>query len=277
MGSAIARRLSEQGIPVFGWNRTPSRSENLVGVPGLTIAATAEEAIANSDAVVLVLSDASAIESTLFPESGLDLTGRLVIQMGTIAPEESRAISERLSAGGAGYLEAPVLGSLPEAREGRLIIMAGGDPAVFARCRPILGALSVDPRHIGPVGQGAALKLAMNQLIAGLTACFSLSLGMVRAEGIEIDQFMDLLRSSALYAPTFDKKLAKYKDHTYGQANFPLKHLLKDVRLFERVADPLGLDTGPISAVARALVEAIAMGYADQDYSALYEALVPSR
>ena len=115
----------------------------------------------------------------------------------------------------------------------------------------------------------------MNQLIAGLTATFSLSLGLVRAEGIEVEQFMELLRASALYAPTFDKKLEKYLGHEYGKANFPLQHLLKDVRLFRRVAEPLGMDTAFITTVEAACIRALDQGYRDQDYSALYEAMVP--
>jgi 3-hydroxyisobutyrate dehydrogenase len=127
------------------------------------------------------------------------------------------------------------------------------------------------------VGQGAALKLAMNQLIAGLTASFSLSLGLVRAEGIDADLFMGLLRSSALYAPTFDKKLNNYLAHDYGKANFPLKHLLKDVRLFRRVTESVAMDSALITTIEAACARAIGQGYAEQDYSAIYEALVPRR
>jgi len=146
---------------------------------------------------------------------------------------------------------------------------------VFARCLPLLGVLGEDPQRIGEVGQGAALKLAMNQLIAGLTATFALSLGLVRAEGIDVEQFMTLLRRSALYAPTFDKKLSNYLSGEYGGANFPLKHLLKDVRLFREATLPHGLDTAIIAAVEAALVRGQDNGLADHDYSALYKALVP--
>jgi 3-hydroxyisobutyrate dehydrogenase len=169
-----------------------------------------------------------------------------------------------------------VLGSLPEAREGNLIVMAGGDRDLFERCRPLLRDLSRDPQWIGPVGQGAALKLAMNQLIAGLTASFATSLALVRREGIDVEQFMNLLRGSALYAKTFDKKLDKYLSRDYAGASFPLKHLLKDVRLFARVGEAAGLDTRVISAIEAVCADAASVGLADQDYSALYEALSPS-
>ncbi len=274
MGSEIALRLRRQGLEVIGWNRGAERAA-AARERGLAVAPTAASAIAAADLVILILSDAAAIEQTLFDdrEAAAALPGRILVQMGTIAPGESRAIARRAASLGAHYLEAPVLGSLPEVREGRLIVMGGGEPALFDQCLPVLAVLGQEPRLIGPVGQGAALKLAMNQLIAGLTASFSLSLGLVRSEGIDVGQFMTLLRGSALYAKTFDKKLDNYLSHDYSAANFPLKHLLKDVRLFRRVAEQIGLDTALITTVEAACIRAQGKGYADQDYSALYESM----
>ncbi len=276
MGSAIAPRLLREGHEVTGWNRSPEKARALAD-QGLIIAASPGDAIEAAEVVLLVLGDAAAISETLFaPDTTARLAGRFVLQMGTIAPAESRGFAARVEAAGGRYLEAPVLGSLPEAGEGRLIVMAGGERDLFERCLPVLRSLGRDPQLIGDVGQGAALKLAMNQLIAGLTAAFSLSLGLVRSEGIAVEQFMGLLRASALYAPTFDKKLDKYLRHEYGVANFPLKHLLKDVRLFRQVAEGIGLDTALITSLEAAFLRALGEGYGDQDYSAVYEALAPS-
>jgi 3-hydroxyisobutyrate dehydrogenase len=275
MGAEIALRLRREGFEVIGWNRSPDKAKPLAD-QALPIAESRGAAVAASEVAILALSDAAACLDTLFHgDQAPDLSGRICIQMGTISPQESRNLAERVETAGGAYLEAPVLGSLPEAREGRLIVMAGGDAGLFDRCLPLLRALGRNPQRIGAVGQGAALKLAMNQLIAGLTATFSLSLGLVRAEGIDVEQFMTLLRGSALYAPTFDKKLAKYLSHDYGGANFPLKHLLKDVRLFREVSSRLGMDTAFITTVEAACIRALAKGYGDQDYSALYEAMVP--
>jgi 3-hydroxyisobutyrate dehydrogenase len=86
---------------------------------------------------------------------------------------------------------------------------------------------------------------------------------------------MRLLRGSALYAPTFDKKLDKYLRGEYVEANFPLKHLLKDVRLFRQVAEQVGLDVGLTETIEAAYVRALDQGFGDQDYASVYEALVP--
>jgi len=273
MGAAVARRLHRQGYAVTGWNRRSEPAQAL-REEGVATAVSAVDAVVAADVVVLLLSDYAAIDATLFPAAAGSLAGKLVVQMGTIAPDESRTLAERLAEAGADYFEAPVLGSLPEAAAGRLLIMGGGAPEVFERCLPLLQALGESPRRIGEVGQGAALKLAMNQLIAGLTATFSLSLGLVRHEGVAVEEFMALLRDSALYAPTYDKKLDKYLAHDYGRANFPLKHLVKDLRLFRQAGEQDGLDTALIDAISAACERAVEQGWGDQDYSVLYEALV---
>ena len=274
LGAEIALRLKSQGFSLNGWNRTPSKAQALKD-RGIDCAPTPAAAIAEAEMVLLLLSDAEAIAATLFDTHPRpDLTGKCLVQMGTIGPDESRALAGRVVDNGGEYLEAPVLGSLPEARSGTLLLMAGGDMTLFERCAPVLRALSRQPQRIGELGQAAAMKLAMNQLIAGLTATFSLSLGLVRAEGIDVEQFMSLLRASALYAPTFDKKLGKYLSDDYAQANFPLRHLLKDVALFRRVIAAAGMDTATLAAIESACQRGLAAGLGDADYSALYRTLV---
>lgn len=273
MGRAIAGRLNDLGFGVTGWNRSAEAADK-AGAAG--VAASTDPTVAEgADLLLLALSDAAAIDRVLFDDPGFALTGRTVLQMGTIAPDESRRLADQVIRAGGHYLEAPVLGSLPEAGGGSLIIMAGGDKPEFERCRPILEALGEAPRLVGPVGKGAALKLAMNQLIAGLTTAFAASLGLVRAEGIDIGLFMELLRGSALYAPTFDKKLEKMLRRDYANPNFPLQHLLKDTRLFATAAAARKIDTRSVDAIAALLESAIAAGYAEDDYSALYESVNP--
>ncbi len=273
LGREIALRLKAQGFDVSAWNRTAEKAAPLA-TAGIRLPGSAAGALATADTVLLLLADAAAIEATLFaPDTLAALAGRTMVQMGTIAPAESRALAKRVRAAGGDYLEAPVLGSLPEARAGKLLVMAGGDETLYQSCLALFAALSEDPQRVGAVGQAAALKLALNQLIAGLTATFSLSLGLVRKEGLDTERFMAMVRASALYAPTFDKKLDKYLAHDYARANFPLKHLLKDVRLMDAVMGAACIDTGTLKAIAAAAERGIAAGLGDADYSALYEVL----
>ncbi len=272
MGAPVAIRLAEQGFTVTAWNRSAERAIERLGgrVP---FEPDQRVAMTPPDVLLLFLSDAAAIEHVLFGPHAAPLSGKAIIQMGTIAPQQSRDLQARCQAAGGDYLEAPVLGSIPEAREGRLLIMVGGREDQFERFRPLFTALGPDPRLIGPVGRAAALKLALNQLIAGLTASFALSLGFVQKEGVAVDDFMDILRQSALYAPTFDKKLGKMLDHHYANPNFPLQHLLKDVRLFLDAARDDGLCAESLKGIERVLARALRGGHGRDDYSALFEAV----
>lgn len=275
MGLPMAHRLLAAGHRVTAYNRTPQRAEALRKA-GAAVAARPEDALGQGDYAVVMLADDAAIRDVLLNEAARPaLTGRTIIQMGTIAPAQSRALADEIGALGGDYLEAPVLGSTPDAQAGKLIIMVGGTLDQYERVRGLLTAFGPEPRHVGPVGQAAALKLAMNQLIASLSASFALSLGFVDREGVPRDAFLNVLRTSALYASIFDRKLPRVNDRSYGNPDFPVRHLLKDVNLFLDEADTLGLATDALEGVRRILEQTAAHGLADADYAALFDAICP--
>ncbi|MBS1272143.1 MAG: 2-hydroxy-3-oxopropionate reductase [Candidatus Marinimicrobia bacterium] len=121
--------------------------------------------------------------------------------------------------------------------------------------------------------KAAPLKLALNQLIASLTAAFGLSLELVRKNGVDLEIFMDILRDSALYSPQFNKKLPRILQQDYDDPNFPTKHLLKDVDLIVQAADSAGLENAGINGVRKIIKNAIEKGYGETDYSSLVEGL----
>jgi len=273
MGQAIGRRLLDKGHDLAVYNRTQEKTKTLAA-KGARVAGSPQEAIRASSCALLMLADFRAIESVLF-QNLCDLEARTIIQMGTIAPQESISIHARVAAGGGEYCECPVLGSRKEAASGKLILMFGGRPEQWQRWEPLLAALGDDRALIGSVGQAAALKLALNQLIASLMGAFSLSLGMIEKSGVDINLFMDILRSSALYAPMFDKKMSRLIDRHYADPNFPIKHLLKDVDLILAECRPKGLYPRHLEGVREILTKTLAGGRADQDYSALHETISP--
>jgi 3-hydroxyisobutyrate dehydrogenase len=271
MGTPLATRLLPIAAPLTVYNRTAAKTARLA-TAGAQVATTPAELFAQSDVVVLMLTDAAAIMATLF-ESGASLQGKTVIQMGTIAPEQSLSCHDRLVAAGGAYLEAPVLGSIPEATAGNLIVMVGSTAAQFEQWRSLLQQFGPEPTWIGPVGSAATLKLALNQLIGALTTAFGLSLAMIQQAGIEPERFMAILRESALYAPTFDKKLNRMLDNDYSNPNFPVQHLLKDLTLGATTATKQGLDASTIAPIQALLAQTIAAGLGAADYSALFSQL----
>lgn len=268
LGAAIGERLLRCGHRLTVWNRNPERCAPLLEL-GATAAGTPAAAVAGADLVITVLSD-GPVTAAVLEQAGAALAGRLVLQMATIAPGESQALAEALSERDAAYLEVPVLGSRPEALSGSLQLMVGGDGALLERSRPVLADLGGKPSHLGPVGAALTTKLALNQLIASLTHSFSLSLHLVQRAGVEVEAFMAILRQSALYAPTFDKKLAKELADDYANPNFPTAHLRKDLALFLQAAAGAGLNSEGLSGLAQLLEGATAAGLDTLDYSALH-------
>lgn len=273
MGQPMAKRLLESGFSVTAYNRTPSKLEPLQSL-GVHIAATPREVLEASDCTILMLTDAAAIHSLLlWEDTKSGLAGHTIIQMGTITPTQSQTIHDEIVAAGGEYLEATVLGSIPEAKTGTLIVMVGSTPEQFDRWLEVLKSFGSEPLWMGEVGSSAAIKLAMNQLIGSLTSAFALSLAFIRRQGIDVEDFMKIVRQSALYAPTFDKKLQRMLDNNYANPNFPVKHLFKDASLFLEEAEALGLETSLVEGVSQVLQRTLELGLADEDYSALYRAI----
>jgi 3-hydroxyisobutyrate dehydrogenase len=269
LGGAIGERLLRCGHTLTVWNRNPDRCAPLLAL-GARPATTPATAVAGGELAITVLSDGATTSAVLLDQAGEALAGRLVLQVATIAPEESQALANGLAQRGAELLELPVLGSKPEALAGTLQLMAAGRPEALEQARQVLRDLGGEPHHLGPVGAALTCKLALNQLIASLTHSFSLSLHLVQRGGVEVEAFMAILRASALYAPTFDKKLAKELADDYANPNFPTAHLRKDLQLFLQAATGAGLNAEGLSGLARLLEGATAAGLDDLDYSALH-------
>jgi 3-hydroxyisobutyrate dehydrogenase-like beta-hydroxyacid dehydrogenase len=162
MGEPMALRLLAAGMPMIAYNRTPEKLATLQKA-GAEIADAPAAAIRASDYVVLMLSDAPAIAETLFSDiTKSELKGKTVISMSTISPSQSRALCDAAVAAGGEYLEAPVLGSTPEAKAGTLTVMVGATEAQYQRCLPILRYFGQEPRLLGEVGAASATKLALN-------------------------------------------------------------------------------------------------------------------
>jgi len=268
LGTAIAQRLLDRGLDVHVWNRNASRLGPLVD-QGATPILDLHDAALNRDAVITVLRDGNVTAEVL--RSLGPLAQATVIPMGTMGVKESQNLAAQVIRQGGDYLEAPVLGSRPQALSGTLLVMAGGTATAFTRQQDLLAQLSQQPIHVGDVGSGAATKLALNQMIASLTHSFSLALRLIQQNGVPVETFMKILRPSALYAPTFDKKLQRMLDQHYSDPNFSTALMRKDLRLFLEESATAGLQASGLQGLASLLDEAQGGDLDDQDYCALHE------
>ena len=270
MGYPMAEKLLEAGYELVVYNRTAEKAQPLEE-KGAVVCETFNEACSLSKVILIMLSDFNAIKEMLDRIDLHLLDGKTIVQMSTIAPDESINLGEQLSAYGAEYVEAPVLGSIPQIKEKSLIVLFGGEQKQLTPLNEIFESFSNKIEHIGKVGEASAMKLALNQLIVGLTTIFSMSLGFVRESGLNVEKFMSIVGESALNAPTFSKKLVNYQSRKYDNPNFPLKHLLKDLNLIHDAFSKKNINVDALTGIQKILNEGIENGLGELDYSALYE------
>ncbi|MFA3782426.1 NAD(P)-dependent oxidoreductase [Melioribacteraceae bacterium 4301-Me] len=269
MGSAMIKNLIADRYLLNIYNRTKAKTDELKNL-GAIVTDTPKLAIDNSEIVITMLSDYSAISSVLFTNE-IVFKDKTVIQMSTIAPDESLLLKERIEKLHGNYLEAPVLGSVPQIQNRTLITLIGATEKQYEKFKTLFESFGKDVILIGEVGKASALKLAFNQLIAAECAMFSLSLGYVRKKEIEVDKFMSILKKSAFFAPSFAAKLNNYLNDNYSNPHFPLKHMLKDINLVYSELQKQNINTLPLEGVKKILELSIKNNLDDLDYSAMYK------
>jgi 3-hydroxyisobutyrate dehydrogenase len=270
MGAAIAQRLAEQGFEIVAWDRSDaavrasaSRGTRVVAGPR----AVAEEA----DVIISIITEDSGVRRIFCGDGGFlagDVAGKLFTEMSTLQPMTSRELAPLVEARGARLIDAPVLGTIPSVREGRLVAMAGGRPEDIERARPVLDKLARRIVPMGPIGSGHAMKLAANIGLAAYVQAIAESLALGLKQGLMLDQMLDVLGETATAAPWLKAKLSMLRGEA-GDMSLDLRTLRKDVMS----AVATGASTGvglPLSAGTLAsLSAAVAHGHGAEDLAAL--------
>jgi 3-hydroxyisobutyrate dehydrogenase len=164
MGAAVAGRLLSVGHGVTVWNRTREKTQALA-LAGASVAATPAELATQTEIIITFLTDAAAIDATYHGSGGLlagEVRGKLFIDMSTVRPEVETALAAKVSAKGAALIECPVGGTVGPAKEGKLFGFVGGKAGDVARAKPVLDQLCRRVEHVGAIGAGASVKLAIN-------------------------------------------------------------------------------------------------------------------
>jgi 2-hydroxy-3-oxopropionate reductase len=268
MGLPMAINIATAGFTVNAWNRSQRTYDQLP--LGVTIAETTEHAVAGASVVIVMLSDAGAIESLLFTD-GLAKhigIGSIVIDMGTTGPSAAKDHAKRLAERGIRYLDAPVSGGVRGATNGTLSILVGGDFPTFADARAVLDTMG-RPTLLGPTGSGQTAKVA-NQLIV---ACY---IGAV-AEGVRFAELQGMDTSAliaALEGGFADSAVLRQHGRRMASRNFiaggTCSLHLKDLRLAAELA---GEDFDRFVNSKEALhrfERLVQSGHKDDDHSAYY-------
>ncbi|MEW6255870.1 MAG: NAD(P)-dependent oxidoreductase [Pseudomonadota bacterium] len=198
MGAAMALRLIDLGHEVTVWNRSADKTTPILDAGGAR--ATTPAALADNEVILTSLLDGTALHAVYEGEGGLlsaRLDGRLVIEMSTVLSAQARALGEKVRETGAAFVECPVGGTVGPARTGKLLGLAGGTAADVARARPILEQLCRRVEHVGPVGAGAALKLAVNLPLLTYYQALGEAYTLCRQAGLDPAWLVDLFADTS--------------------------------------------------------------------------------
>ncbi len=248
MGAAIAGRLIEAGHTLSVWNRSPEKARPLEAA-GAALARSPGELAAKVGTVITILTDAAAIETVYDGPSGLlsgKVAGKLFIEMSTVRPQTEIDLAGRVRAKGAGFVECPVGGTVGPARQGKLIGLMGAEEDDAARARPILAQLCRRLEHVGPVGNGALMKLAINLPLLVYWQALGEALALSRSVGLDPSRLMDLFADTSggtnvikMRGPAVATML---EGGDPGPVGFPIDGGLKDLRTMLAEGKARGLE-----------------------------------
>jgi 3-hydroxyisobutyrate dehydrogenase-like beta-hydroxyacid dehydrogenase len=273
MGGAMVGTLRRSGFDVVAWNRDRAKADEVARTTGAGIAETPSEAAATSDVAITSLADDAAVEAVYADAVGGFHADQVILEMSTIAPETVRTIAPSVLACGAAMLDAPVSGSVPVVERGELTIMVGGEPDVLERARPVLEALSSTIIHVGELGTGATMKLAVNALVHGLAVALSESLVLAERAGVERTTAYEVFASGAAAAPFVLYKRAAFERPDETPVAFSLDLVAKDLDLILALAERVGAPMPQADTNRGEVRAALESGLADRDMSALADYL----
>ena len=274
MGGPMAANVARAGYPLTAFNRSPAKGEALRAL-GARMAATPRDVASASDVVITMLSDCAAVRQVLDGASGLLAGGRqgmTLIDMSTVAPEESRATAAQIAGHGWAMLDAPVFGSTGPAKEGKLGIMVGGEAALFEEQRDLLATMGSFILHVGPQGSGALAKLCFNLMVAAQVGSLAEAMTLAAKGGISLEAMGTIIKSSGIVSNLIERKIGNIVAGDYAPA-FPLKHLHKDLGLMADTARRVGVRLLATDAYHELFTQAKAAGLGEQDAVALYRQL----
>lgn len=275
MGASIAQRLISLGHEVTVWNRTAEKAKPLAAA-GAKVAETPAALAAASEAIITILTDAAAIEAVYNGARGLlsgNVAGKLFIEMSTVRPETEVGLASKVKQKGAAIIECPVGGTVGPAREGKLLGLAGGGATDVARAKPLLDQMCRRVEHVGSIGAGTRMKLAVNLPLMAFWQAFGEALVLCAPLRLDLHRVVDIFADSAA-GPNLLKgrgtAIAKVlKGEDTGGAMFDVDSMRKDLRSMIEEAKALGAEAPLTECTLKCFDQASEEGFGAADTAAL--------
>jgi 3-hydroxyisobutyrate dehydrogenase len=268
MGSAMGRRLLEQGIEVVARDHTLEHVSALQAV-GAVGARSPEEVIAGASMVITMLPTAEIVLDVVEPLLPAWPRGTVWLQMSSVGASEADRLTKVAEEHHITIVDAPVSGSTHPASEGRLTILASGPDSVREQLRPVFEVLAARVMWVGESGMGSRLKLAANHWMVASVTAVAESMHLCEAMGLDQQPFVELLDDGPLGSPYIREKLQEMRSRDYP-AGFPVRLALKDLELVGELEGASNAEM-PVLDVTRERISLAATEHADEDLAAVYE------
>lgn len=274
MGSRMAGNILKSGQDLIVHNRTKSKADSLISA-GAIWAESPAEATKSADIIITMLEDPKAVESVFNGENGISSAppeGKLWLDCSTVNPSFTVRISEMAREKGFRFIDAPVAGSKAPAESGELVFLAGGDADDLKEATHLLEAMGKKTIHIGAVGQGAAMKIIVNLMLAQTMLAFSESSALGQSMGVSQELLFNVLLNTPVVPPYLAALRPKLEAENI-EANFPLKLIRKDLQLVSETAYENNIAMPSASVAKEVYTNAMNNGLGDADFSAIYQYL----
>lgn len=269
MGMGMAKNVAKAGLLDTVYNRTYSKAETLAKELGITAIKTPDQLAALVDVVLIcvsadqdVLEIVNAISSTIKP-------GSVVVDMSTVSSKTAEQAVKILAEKQVEFLDAPVSGGVEGAKNGKLVMMLGGNAQAFEKVRPVLTAMTSKIMHIGATGSGQGAK-AVNQIMAaGINQAVTEALAFGEAQGLAMDKVIDVISGGAAGNWFLEHRgLSMMRGNYTPGFKLALHH--KDLKICLDMARKKGADITLAETTIVDYEQLMAEGFGDEDISALY-------
>ncbi len=274
MGSGMAANVLKAGYELTVWNRSTEKCEPFAR-KGARVAKTPADAARDVDLVMYMLSNDQAVEEVVFGAEGIlsgIKEGQIAIDMSTVLPATSLREREAYAKRGVDFLDAPVFGSKNESAEAKLWIMAAGNKAVFEKVKPVLEHLGQTVHYFGKNGNATAMKLVGNLIVALEMEALAEGLVLAQKAGLDLNTAMEVVKVADFRSPLLVSNGQNILKRDFS-TSFALELMLKDAGLIEKFAKSLASPIPALRVAEKNLESAVALGFGQENASALIKAL----
>ena len=267
MGERIASNLIDAGYQLHIWNRTAEKCQTLVN-KGAVVYQSPQEAVQNARIAIAMLTDDEVSRQVwLNPNTGAIYGLKphtIVMEFSTLTPSWCCELEIEVNRRHCEFLDAPVVGSRPQAEAKQLIYLVGGEIDTLKRVTKILQANSKAIHHTGDVGTAMKIKLAINVLFAVQVSALSEMLGILTKTGISLDSALDLLELMPITSPALKGIGTLLKNRNYAPL-FPIDLVTKDLSYAEQLRKSVGASAIALSTVQEIYQQAQKAGYGEDN------------